>query len=235
MPRCRSGVAHDPVSPFDTGIRTRLLTSALAEDRSGCTGRVGPVCGDGTLASPEVCDDGNLLPGDGCKADCTEETCSESCSGLQTLAEDECLTNQSTATQICLDQNATCESACAGNTTCLQVCSAQKTTCMKIVDTAMNTCTRLWETDFNVCARRCNCIAGCTFFETNDCNSAKGLGDSVCSIADQSCHSACTILPLPQPCHDVCTSTYQSCDANTSAQYEQCLDEVPVVCESTCQ
>jgi cysteine-rich repeat protein len=31
------------------------------------------VCGDGLVTPPEVCDDGGVLPGDGCAADCTPE------------------------------------------------------------------------------------------------------------------------------------------------------------------
>lgn len=35
------------------------------------------VCGDNLLVGEEQCDDGNLLPGDGCRADCTEERCGD--------------------------------------------------------------------------------------------------------------------------------------------------------------
>jgi len=31
------------------------------------------VCGNGQLEADEVCDDGNLLDGDGCSASCTPE------------------------------------------------------------------------------------------------------------------------------------------------------------------
>ncbi len=54
-----------------------------------------PVCGNGKLASPEVCDDGNITNGDGCSSTCVEEsgwsctnvdantasTCTQLCSG----------------------------------------------------------------------------------------------------------------------------------------------------------
>lgn len=33
-----------------------------------------PTCGDGVIAAPETCDDGNTAPGDGCAADCTLES-----------------------------------------------------------------------------------------------------------------------------------------------------------------
>jgi cysteine-rich repeat protein len=38
---------------------------------STCTNE--PVCGDGTRAGAEQCDDGNRTPGDGCSADCRIE------------------------------------------------------------------------------------------------------------------------------------------------------------------
>jgi cysteine-rich repeat protein len=36
---------------------------------SDCTGR----CGDGVVTAPETCDDGNVMPGDGCSMTCTRE------------------------------------------------------------------------------------------------------------------------------------------------------------------
>lgn len=37
-----------------------------------------PVCGDGDIGSPETCDDGNVVDGDGCSADCeVEEDCGD--------------------------------------------------------------------------------------------------------------------------------------------------------------
>lgn len=32
-----------------------------------------PICGDGVLISPEKCDDGNSISGDGCDSDCGVE------------------------------------------------------------------------------------------------------------------------------------------------------------------
>ena len=36
-----------------------------------------PVCGDGEVEGSEDCDDGNMSPGDGCRADCTAEICGD--------------------------------------------------------------------------------------------------------------------------------------------------------------
>lgn len=35
------------------------------------------ICGNGALNQGEQCDDGNLIPGDGCRADCTTELCGD--------------------------------------------------------------------------------------------------------------------------------------------------------------
>ncbi|MBK9034658.1 MAG: DUF4215 domain-containing protein [Myxococcales bacterium] len=37
------------------------------------TGPLVPVCGNGTMEGAETCDDGNLVDGDGCAADCVLE------------------------------------------------------------------------------------------------------------------------------------------------------------------
>jgi len=65
----------------NTAIRTdcEADTGATTADFS-CTGGVlsigggGPVCGDGTLESPEECDDGDTDNGDGCDSVCAVET-----------------------------------------------------------------------------------------------------------------------------------------------------------------
>ncbi|MCG5052040.1 MAG: DUF4215 domain-containing protein [Myxococcales bacterium] len=53
---------------------------------AGCPDPTAPICGDGLVALPETCDDGNLVAGDGCSSLCQVETCgngivdpSESC------------------------------------------------------------------------------------------------------------------------------------------------------------
>ena len=43
------------------------------DDTAGDDDSAGAVCGDGEIAPPEVCDDGNTDPGDGCSADCLEK------------------------------------------------------------------------------------------------------------------------------------------------------------------
>ena len=42
-----------------------------------CGADCGLSCGDGTLTTPEACDDGNVVDGDGCRSDCTMERCGD--------------------------------------------------------------------------------------------------------------------------------------------------------------
>src|SRR2546427_2118298 len=60
------------------GMQTRLVTVALSMFvlalATGTSAQV-PTCGNGTVEPPEVCDDGNLVDGDGCDSNCTPTAC----------------------------------------------------------------------------------------------------------------------------------------------------------------
>ena len=45
--------------------------------RAVCLPTKAPACGNAVLDPGEVCDDGNLVGGDGCRADCTRELCGD--------------------------------------------------------------------------------------------------------------------------------------------------------------
>ena len=62
---CGDGVVNDAGAEDCEPPNTALCT-ATCSTRS-------PVCGDGFVAAPEQCDDGNLSSGDGCSAACTIE------------------------------------------------------------------------------------------------------------------------------------------------------------------
>ena len=44
-----------------------------------------PVCGNGVVEAPELCDDGNIVSGDGCDVNCTPTGCGN---GVVTLGEE---------------------------------------------------------------------------------------------------------------------------------------------------
>ena len=58
------------MEPFATPTSILALTAALMEDIGWTL-----VCGDGVVAAPETCDDGNHAAGDGCSPLCTVEQC----------------------------------------------------------------------------------------------------------------------------------------------------------------
>jgi cysteine-rich repeat protein len=68
-----SGIAALPVGTYNVQIENITLTKLDAYQLDIAV--KAPACGDGVLQSPagEQCDDGNLVPGDGCTADCLVE------------------------------------------------------------------------------------------------------------------------------------------------------------------
>ena len=59
-------------------------TAAFAFTLVGTAGAQVPVCGNGAIEAPELCDDANLVSGDGCDANCTPTGCGN---GVVTLGE----------------------------------------------------------------------------------------------------------------------------------------------------
>ncbi len=53
-----------------------------------CTSGGVPVCGDSMVEGNEECDDGNLLDGDGCRSDCTQELCGDGVDDPQEQCDD---------------------------------------------------------------------------------------------------------------------------------------------------
>src|SRR3989442_14828187 len=70
------------------GMQTRLVTVALSMFvlalATGTPAQV-PTCGNGAVEPPEVCDDGNLVDGDGCDSNCTPTGCGN---GIVTTGEE---------------------------------------------------------------------------------------------------------------------------------------------------
>jgi cysteine-rich repeat protein len=68
------------------------------------TASAGPVCGDGVIASPETCDDGNPNAGDGCSAVCQTEP-GFNCAGEPSVCTTVCNDGIKTADEQCDDGN----------------------------------------------------------------------------------------------------------------------------------
>lgn len=62
-----------------TFIVAGLMAALLGLAPAGA--QVTPVCGNGVVEPPETCDDGNVLPGDGCSEACLLENLPPDCSG----------------------------------------------------------------------------------------------------------------------------------------------------------
>src|SRR4029450_11068482 len=63
---------------------TLVLAGMLVLGISGSAGAQVAVCGNGAVEAPELCDDGNLVDGDGCDSNCTPTGCGN---GIVTLGE----------------------------------------------------------------------------------------------------------------------------------------------------
>lgn len=78
---CSSSNDSESESSGTTGSETSGSTEGASSEESGgstegtSTGSEPGVCGDGILDPGEVCDDGNVVEGDGCTAVCTPEPC----------------------------------------------------------------------------------------------------------------------------------------------------------------
>jgi cysteine-rich repeat protein len=83
----------------------------------------GPVCGDGTIAAPETCDDGNANPGDGCSAACQLEP-GFSCTGTPTVCASICNDGIVVAGEACDDGNPVDTDGCTTQCQLGTVCTA---------------------------------------------------------------------------------------------------------------
>ncbi len=100
---------------LEGGLRCDFRSSALVEDAFSanvgfrCCSR----CGNGVLDADELCDDGNLVNGDGCSAVCGVDTCGN---GVVEAGEDcDCGQNSASLPAGCLAVNGASESNCAIN------------------------------------------------------------------------------------------------------------------------
>jgi cysteine-rich repeat protein len=71
-----SGTAGESSAADTSASSTSDASSSDASDPDESSGTTGvAICGDGSTDGDEVCDDANLVDGDGCSADCSSATC----------------------------------------------------------------------------------------------------------------------------------------------------------------
>lgn len=72
-------VGLPPAPPAEAGTGATLSLESSSADAASLLDSSGgapePVCGNGTIEADEVCDDGNVVDGDGCGADCLVADC----------------------------------------------------------------------------------------------------------------------------------------------------------------
>ena len=65
-----TGTTSGPLNPSTSSTGETTSHASTTDPQSGSTGPE-PLCGNGDLDEDEICDDGNMVDGDGCNADCT--------------------------------------------------------------------------------------------------------------------------------------------------------------------
>ena len=126
--------ARHPQAPQLLGITHVLLLLLLL---GAAVDRVTADCGNGFLSSPEGCDDGNTVSGDGCSSACTIEcgfSCSEWNNGGRSSCSSSCGDGMKTAAEECDDGNTAAGDGCENCTisprfTCLSAGCGGRSNC----------------------------------------------------------------------------------------------------------
>jgi cysteine-rich repeat protein len=157
---------------------------------SGGQGGAGPVCGDGTVAAPEACDDGNTQGGDGCDADCHEEKGFD-CSGAPSVCAPVCGDGIVAGKEGCDDGNAApgdgCDAACAVETgfACMGSPSLCDTVCGDGIKAGFEAC------DDGNATSNDGCSATCTPEKGFSCVGSPSVCDTVCGDGIKAGLEAC--------------------------------------------
>eukprot|EP00163_Fabomonas_tropica_P022558 TRINITY_DN3931_c0_g2_i1.p1 TRINITY_DN3931_c0_g2~~TRINITY_DN3931_c0_g2_i1.p1 ORF type:complete len:1617 (+),score=367.48 TRINITY_DN3931_c0_g2_i1:65-4915(+) len=206
-------------------------TGNIDDKASVCTS----TCGDGIQARDEECDDGNVIPGDGCSATCQREPkwdCQSNPCG-RTQCVDGCGSGFKNRTEGCDDGNRNCVDGCSG--TCQVECGY---TCTE--DAA----------GLSVCVSRCgDGVLALGSEECDDGNTDAGDGCSPsCTIERVTLSSGVTLLPTHNcttsscgrtQCNSYCgnkhiDSTAEACDDGDVNDGDGCSSQCKVECGYTC-
>lgn len=144
------------------------------------------ICGDGVLEVAETCDDGNLLPGDGCSLDCTAEA-GWNCEGV--ICVPVCGDSLRVGAETCDDGNNIAGDGCSA------ACTTEGSSSELCDDAQDNDGDGLADCEDPDCAASCPAPGpevACSDGIDND-------GDSAADCADSDCDSSCA-LPDEEDC-----------------------------------
>lgn len=227
---CSSSGSEVPSDQADTGSSD---TDPDAEEPK-------PVCGDGKKEGSELCDDGNMIGGDGCETDCTY-TCKEGTAEGDKACDDG---NPCTGTEkcgpgnVCLKGTPLAESASCGMSKMCKGGLCVDITCGDGVTTAPEECDDANTTNGDGCdsckftclstdtARNCKstnaCVANGTCADaTHTCTAGANLADGTACGSGMLCKAG------------VCTGA--SCGNGTLDAGEECDPPAAGTCDATCK
>jgi len=182
-------IYRDPAKvPALAATATPAVVLSLNEALIGC-----PVCGNNEIDFSESCDDGNLLDGDGCAADCQLETCIAQTPGYPGVPI--CDDGNGCTVDVC-DQSS---GNCLHTTSCDDGIACTDDICDLGTNTCLNTANSGNCDDGNVCTNEtCNVPFGCTFTNApgfcddgDICTSGDACVLGVCQGTDNGTCSAC--------------------------------------------
>jgi uncharacterized delta-60 repeat protein len=157
----------------------------------------GPLCGDGTQESPEECDDGNTVDGDGCSALCVTEFCGD---GITNNTDEEC------------DDGDTVNDDACTNTCSLPVCGDG-------IVNGTDECDDDNLIDGDGCSAACQIEPFCgdgTVDAGEDCDDGNNVDGDGCSSTCQ------TEVVQPPVCGDGVVEGTEQCDDGNTADGDGC-------------
>ena len=177
-----------------------------------------PVCGNNELDGGETCEDGNTTNGDGCNAQCQDESCVAQTPNYPSVPV--CDDADGCTQDICNSGDCQHVASCDDGIDCTtDSCSAQTNECMHVVNDAVcedgNPCTN------NICSlgqRGCVsvnntdlCDDGLTCTEGDRCTAGVCAGTDTC-VAPETCHADSNTCELGGVCGDGIVDGTEQCD-----------------------
>jgi len=214
----------------------------------GTGGGGGAACGNGTVDGDEVCDDGNMVSGDGCETDCSfscdnanpdtgDKKCDDGnpCNGVETCKDTHACAPGTNAddgsvcdgTKICV-AGACVEDTCGdGFTSKSEECDDANTANGDGCDACKFSCVS------SDAARDCSgldpCVGNICDDATHTCGNAIGAGD-VCALDSVCLNNVCTAIA----CGDGVMQAGEDCDDGNTASGDGCESDCTLPVSASC-